>query len=418
MGYLPEIARRSATSLAVWTVLAGFTLSAVAADCCLPPEPTFQAQASDAGSCGVSQVADGYPAQQAGQDTASTLCPASQGGDGCSNTDGCPAIKSVSHWAFWADGGGMLRSPEHSVNFAVLNPAISAPGAAPAVVVSTADLDYDFATSGTFGVACGLSDTLQVEGMYTGTVPTSNSQAARDNTPNTLGGIGNLFSPFSDFGAQTPINGLDYNKFAAIDYTSAFHSVELNLRRQVTSQPWDGAVSLLFGIRYVGLPEDLSYQTESDITSSGAVVPNGAINNIHVAASNEMLGAQIGCLCEFWEANGWCLNVGAKAALLNNHCGETSGYVNIDNGATTSYFSSQSGNHSSLAGELNVSLSHRWSPHFTGILGYQALWLTGTALAQDNFNTNIAFYTSLDTQLAHSTLITYNEIYVGAQLDW
>ena len=86
---------------------------------------------------------------------------------------------------------------------------------------------------------------------------------------------------------------MDYNKFAAIDYTSAFHSVELNLRRQVTNQPWDGAVSLLFGIRYVGLPEDLSYQTEFDIPSSGPPVTNGTINNIHVAASNEMLGHRL-----------------------------------------------------------------------------------------------------------------------------
>ena len=38
--------------------------------------------------------------------------------------------------------------------------------------------------------------------------------------------------------------------------------------------------------------------------------------------------------------------------------------------------------------------------------------------AQDNFNTNIEFYKNLDTQLAHTTMITYHELYVVAQLDW
>jgi hypothetical protein len=384
--------------LAVWTALAVLIPASAAADSAWPAEPRLDAQAGDTSPCPDAQPDVCRPTNDDGATTMPVPC-----------------------WAFGAQGGGMQRSPSHSVSFAAYNPTPAGvtPGPpAPTVVVSTSELPYDFATTGTFSVARSLGDCLQLEAIFTGAVSTSNSEAARDNTPNPRGGIGDLYSPFSNFGQSTPINGLDYNKFAAIDYTSDFNSVELNLRRRVSGAPWDGGLTLLCGLRYVGLPENLSYQTESDITRSGTVVTNGATNDIHVATSNDMLGVQIGCLCEFCEENGWCLDIGVKAGLLNNHCGETSTYINVNSGTTTGYVSNQSGNHTSLAGELNVALCKRWSPHFTGILGYQALWLTGTALAQDNFNTNIAFYTSLDTQLAHSTLITYNEIYVGAQFDW
>ena len=386
-----EIARRLAGAVAFAAMLAALAVSRAVAD-----PPCF--------------VAPGL------QTPASPMDLPVDGGDRSSAGDPvCPALAPAPTWVFAAEGGGMLRSPSHSVNFAAFTPPVA--NATPTIVVSTGQLPYDFATTGTFCVARSLSDCLQIEGLYTGTVPTSSSEAARDNSPNLMGGAGNLFSPFSDFGTA-PINGLDYNKYAAINYTSALHSVELNLRRQLNDTVWDGKGSLLVGIRYVGLPEDLSYQTVSDVTSSGAVVPNGAINNIHVSTSNEMIGAQVGCLCQFLDANGWCLNVGAKGALLNNHCGETSSYMNINNGTTTGYLSSQAGDHTSLAGELNVSLSHCWSRHFTGWIGYQGLWLTGTALAQDNFNTNIQFYENLDTQLTHNTVISYHEIYLGAELAW
>ena len=86
------------------------------------------------------------------------------------------------------------------------------------------------------------------------------------------------------------------------------------------SPPGKLTTSILFGVRYMGLPEDFDYNTNSDITKAGTVVPNGALNSIHVATTNEMVGPQIGALFEFYVDNRWWVNVDMKAAIMNNHC--------------------------------------------------------------------------------------------------
>ena len=218
--------------------------------------------------------------------------------------------------------------------------------------------------------------------------------------------------------AFPPIDGLDYNKYAAISYNSTLKGGELNIRRQLPAPPWDGIVSILFGVRYVGLPEDLSYLTVSDVTSSGIIVPNGATNDIHVATTNEMIGPQVGVLFEFYAVNRWWVNLELKGAVLNNHSQETSTYANLDNGISTTYVSSQSGNHTSFAGELDLTCVYRWSPHFMTRLGYQAVWLTDMARAQDNFSTTINFYTNHNTQLNRDSGILFQGPFAGIELGW
>ena len=51
--------------------------------------------------------------------------------------------------------------------------------------------------------------------------------------------------------------------FAQIRYTSSLQEAEFNIRRVVPMPEGRLAVSILFGLRYVGLPEEFDYYTSS-----------------------------------------------------------------------------------------------------------------------------------------------------------
>jgi hypothetical protein len=235
----------------------------------------------------------------------------------------------------------------------------------------------------------------------------------RDATPNLPGGSGNLFSPFGGFGAH-PIIGLDYNNIAQISYASMLQSAELNIRRKVPMPPGRLSVSILFGVRWVGLPEDFDYLTQSSLPA-----PGGAINWIHVTTENQMVGPQFGALLEFCSDNRWWVNLEMKAAVMNNRSRQLTTYVNIDNlGNAHRFEGSQSEDHTAAVGDMAVTFVYRWSPNFSTRLGYQALYLTGTALAPANFTSNINQLTLGPAQLNHSENTVYHGPFAGVTVGW
>jgi hypothetical protein len=309
-------------------------------------------------------------------------------------------------WYFLGDGAAIRRNPSHGVDFASLNGPTS-------IVLSTRNFNYDFAAAGHFLIGHTLNECFQIEGVYTGVAETEDTAAVRDTTRDILGGLGNLFSPFGGFGAR-PISGLDFNNLAQIHYTSSLQSAELNIRRQVPMPPQRLAASVLFGVRYMSLPEQFDYHTES-----GVPTPGGAVNSIHIATENWMVGPQIGAMFEFYADNCWWVNFEMKGAVLNNRAQQSTTYLNVDNNGTTSVFSgSQREDHATFAGDLDLTFVYRWSPHFTTRLGYQALFLSGVALAPDNLNTNINILRQGPAQLNHGAGSIYHGPHAGIEIGW
>jgi hypothetical protein len=262
-----------------------------------------------------------------------------------------------------------------------------------------------------------FNDCLQIEGIYFGVSQGDNTAAVRDNTPNVHGGVGDLFSPFGGFGSF-PVLGLDFNNFAQIHYTSSLQGTELNIRRKLPTAASKLTTSILFGVRYTGLPEEFQYDTISDITSAGRVVTNGVLNSIHVSTTNEMVGPQIGALFEFYADNRWWVNVEMKAAVMNNEAHQSTTYTNTVNGVTTVYTGRALEDHTAFAEELSVSGVYRWTQHFTTQIGYKALWMQNLALAPDNLNTDINIITQGPAQLNHSSATVYHGPFAGVTLAW
>ncbi len=314
----------------------------------------------------------------------------------------------------------MRRNPSRSVDFASLGIVPTGTTEPTNVVLSTGDFTYDFTPTGRLLVGHTFNECMQIEGVYFGRTNDDATEAVRDSSPNAHGSTGNLFSPFGGFGAN-PILGIDYNNFAQIQYTSSFYGAELYFRRKVpVSPPGKLTTSIIFGIRYQGLPETFDYDTTSNITSSGAIVANGAVNSIHVATTNEMVGPEIGTLFEFYTDNRWWINVDLKAALMNNHAHQTTVYTNTDTGVTTVYTGSRQEDHTTFAEEIAVNALYRWSLHFTTQIGYRAIWLQDVALASDNLNVNIDFLTvgAAQAQLNHTSSTLYHGPYAGVTIAW
>ncbi len=312
------------------------------------------------------------------------------------------------------------RQPTHSFDFASLGVVPAGDLAPTNVVLSTGDFTYDFEPAGRLLVGHTFNECFQIEGTYFGVTQDNSTSAVFDNTPNAHGGMGNLFSPFGGFGG-TPILGLDFNNFAQIHYTSSLFGAELNIRRKVpVSPPGKLSTSIIFGVRYTGLPETFDYDTTSDVTKAGTIVPNGESNSIHVATTNEMVGPQIGALFEFYVDNRWWVNVDMKAAIMNNHAHQTTTYTNVDNGTTTAFTGTRTEDHTAFAEEFAVSAVYRWSLHFTTQIGYRALWMQDVALAPDNLNTNIDFLTTgaAQAQLNHTLTTLYQGPFAGVTLAW
>jgi hypothetical protein len=432
MGAFWKVAKQIAAAVVLWALSAGYAASEDEAIAPAPPITAPMAQPADAG--GANPVPRQVPCRETGNS-----CPPNLSLDPshwpppcwsvpydqfdpllsqCPSKDDYYILPPRNCWYFMAEGGAMHRMPTHGVDFAMTQPP---PGSAnPQLILSTSNFNYDFAAAGNFLIGHTLNQCLQVEAAWTGVEAAENTDSIRDSSLNMFGANGAIFSPFNNFGGLSAVGipGLDFNKYATITYRSSLQSAEVNIRRQMPMPPEQLTVSILFGVRYIGLPEDFKYYTQSDVTSAGTVVTNGSINNIHVATNNSMVGPQIGARFDFYVENRWWVNFEMKAAILNNHAAETSTYTNVNDGVTTVYTSADSGNHTAFAGDLNLTCAYRWSPHFMTRLGYHALFLTGQALGQNNFSNNIDNYTNLSTQLNHGSNIAYHGPFAGVEFGW
>jgi hypothetical protein len=427
MAGVKRAVRRILAGLATWAVLAGSALAqngplvpqpeppAVAAPpyCCPPLSPPDCRQCGNIPQPDLAIPPDCWPMR----------C------DNCKPCDplqtGCPdradffLLPPRPAWYLIADGGALCRRANHAVDFAALGLLPTGGVGLANIVLSTDDFPTDFRAAGRFVVGHTFNDCLQIEGGYLGISQSQNNSAVRDSTPNDQGGTGNLFSPFGSFGA-TPVDNLDYNNFTQISYTSSLQSLEVNIRRHLPLVPEKLTASILFGVRYFGLPEDFQYFTQSGLVFNppSPPVPGTVTNSIHITTDNQMIGPQIGAMFEFYAENRWWVNFEMKAAVLNNRATLATTYENIINGVSVVNATSVRDDHTAFAADLNLTFVYRWSPHFTTRLGYQALWLDEIAVAPDNFNTNIDIVRLGPAQLNHSSGTIYHGPFAGVEFGW
>ena len=272
------------------------------------------------------------------------------------------------------DGAAIGRDLRRSFELAELD-VLNGGNTVPAVF-ATDGFDRDFVGAGRLLVGHTFGECFQIEGTYLG---------VRE----------------AETRAIVP-NGDDFAQFT---YGSSLQSAELYLRRKVPMPPERLSVSILFGVRYFALPEELDYAPQSQ--------GPGTVGSIHVSTDNALIGPEIGALFQFSSDNRWWVNFEAKAAALNNHAVQSTTFFDLDDAGVEL---AAHGDHTAFAGDLTLTFIYRWSTHFATRLGYQGIFLTGLALAPDNLNTNAPL--GNQGELQHDADAIYHGPFAGIEVGW
>jgi hypothetical protein len=280
------------------------------------------------------------------------------------------------------------------------------------VVLETGDFRTEFDAGMRLTLGTTLTDLYRLEGVYTGSYEWQTFAAVRNQAPNSQGTFGNLFSPFSNFGTPVGFIGTDFNEYAAIEFESQFSSAELNLRRRliIPMECWPPGrthcvtTSCLVGVRYLKLEEQLGYVTSSTVPAGGSV------NRADVAVDNDMIGFQIGMMSQFMSrGRGW-VDFEVKGGVYHNEASLAAAFENTDRaGAVFADFAgTDERNRTAFMGELSLNYNYPVTERCTFRVGYNAMWLTGVALAPQNLSTDLNIQALGPAQVDHSGEVVYH----------
>jgi hypothetical protein len=308
--------------------------------------------------------------------------------------NGCPP-----RWYARADVMPLFRNPKQGYSFATL-------GADGPVALSTSDFRSEFDAGLRVTIGKPLGDWYRLEFTYAGAQEWNDQVGIRNTDPNDQGGIGNLFSPFSNFGDPdaTPqgIPELDYNEFVGLSFSSRLNSGELNLRRRILMRPGKYEASFLVGGRYMEISEQFGYFSDSG-------TPVGLSNDVSIRTNNEMIGFQIGLLSQFLVQPKYWVDFEMKGGIFQNRVSLDRLYTAVDaGGLPTDYAGTDELDRTSFVGELSLQWNYQFAPSWTLYLGYNAMWVTGLALGADNFENNIDVLTDGPTLMRHSGQMVYH----------
>ena len=310
---------------------------------------------------------------------------------------GCPP-----QWFAHVDGLFLFRAPQGTTTFARLGP--SGPD-----VLSTSAFDDEFSAAARATVGRSLGDWYRIEGTFFGTNTWSDSAFVRNLDANGGAGVGNLYSPFSNFGNPAAVVGLDYNDFASIEFSSRLTNFEVNVRRRLVAQPGVWESSFLVGARYIDLTESFGYRTTS--TTPG---PSVSSNDYRIGTKNQMIGVQLGFLTQFLVRPRMWINLELKGAMFANDASMDYTLNRVDAvGAATAFAGADQRNRTAFLGEIVLEYNYHFAPHWTFRAGYNAMWVTGVALAVDNFNSDINTLQLGPAQINHRGEVAYHGPHIG-----
>ena len=290
-------------------------------------------------------------------------------------------------------------------------------------VLSTSDFDDEFQPGMRALVGVSLSDWYRLEFSYLGLHSWGDSAAVRYNADD---GTGNLLSPFSDFGdiegqpglddlpedRYQPVVGLDFNELASISFSSQLDSAELSVRRRVcmpTDRHVAAEMSCLVGLRYMRVREDFGYFTESPLPDPETQ------NAVNVRTENDLFGVQLGASAQFLVHNRAWIDLQVKGALFLNQA-ESRSVANVQDVVNGGLAASDLGDEADCAsflGDISLQFNYQFAPAWTIRAGYNAMWLTGVALASENFNSDVNTLIYGPASVDHSGSVVYHGPNIG-----
>ena len=278
-------------------------------------------------------------------------------------------------------------------------------------VLNTKDLEAGFQAGARVTLGRRLGERHQLEFTWFDLTLWNDRVAVRDESLNDLAGLGNLFSPFTDFGSPA-VPFLDYNYLAEIEYRSELDNFELNLRQQLPMPPGPFAMSVLVGGRFMKIRERFYYNAESITPLAMA-----SSNTVDVRTGNDLWGVQLGALFEFQVSYRSKITLDLKGGIFNNIADQGTIYTHSDPllGAET-YTGFRAENVTAWAGEITLALTYQITPRLTSHAGYQMLWVEGLAQGSGNFEADPLTLANGPADLNHRGYAVYHGPHIGMVL--
>jgi hypothetical protein len=311
------------------------------------------------------------------------------------SANGCPP-----QWYGRVEMLALFRDPQDSFEYASLGPA--GPTA-----LGTGDFKPEFDAGVRALIGMSLGSWYRLEVSYFGSHAWDDGVTIRNLDPNSEGGLGNLYSPFSAFGDPAGLAGFDYNELASVRFESRLNNGELNLRRRVLMRPGSYEASVLLGGRYLEIGEQFDYLTQS-------TTPVPATTAFAVDTRNKMIGFQIGLLSQFLMQPRCWIDFEMKGGVYQNRTSFNRAFFTTGlNDGFDVFAGSDQRDRTSFVGDLSLQYNYQFAPSWTFYAGYNAMWVTGLALAERNFVPDAGLLTLGPPQIDHAGQVVYHGPNIG-----
>jgi Putative beta barrel porin-7 (BBP7) len=177
---------------------------------------------------------------------------------------------------------------------------------------------------------------------------------------------GNLAIP-GDLGVAGRANFFNVDQITEI-YSSHINNYEINFILPYAS------VQYLAGFRYLSIDERFDINTFSNATGSG---------DYQIVSHNRMYGGQLGARTQ-WQVERFVFDFEGKAGVFANSAHQDQTVVGDTDGVLRQTGASE--RQAAFVGEVSAYLFIPMGTHFTGRLGYTAIWIDDLALAPDQLD--------------------------------
>jgi hypothetical protein len=240
-----------------------------------------------------------------------------------------------------------------------------------ATLASTTDLSFIYLPGAKVQAGYFFSNGWGVEGDFWGQWGFNDFKIV--NSP------GNLAIP-GDLGLAST-NFFDQDQIREI-YSSHINNYEINVILPYAS------VQYLAGFRYLSIDERFDINTVSDVTGTG---------DYQIISRNRMYGGQLGARTQ-WQVERFVFDFEGKAGVFVNAAHQDQSVVGDTDGVLRQTGAGE--RQAAFVGEVSAYLFIPMGTHFTGRLGYTAIWIDDLALAPDqlDFTDTPTSGTSIDTR--------------------
>jgi hypothetical protein len=301
----------------------------------------------------------------------------------------------------------LWRDDSDSIPFATEGPAGP-------VVLASGDFETEADAGLRILIGRALGDWYRLEAAYFGSFAWDDTIAARNQDTNDQGEVGNLYSPFSQFGDPTGTIGLDYNELATLRIRSRLNNGELNLRRRILMRPGYYELSCLVGGRYIDLDEQFQYAAVTNLPG-----PLPRTNDILIDTQNKLIGLQVGATGQYLIQPRCWIDCEIKGGIYQNEVALDRTFTVTDTGGAFNQSSgSDQRNRTSFGGDISLQFNYQFASAWTFQAGYNAVWITGVALGAQNFTDDVNLLSVGPTYVDHTGQVLYHGPNIGLTFAW